>query len=50
MCACVASQSAPDAASFLQRVVAAWRDLCEYLVTVRNIFIYMDRCVTLRRD
>ena len=37
----------PDMHTFLTRLAAAWADHCEHMLTVRNIFLYLDRTYVL---
>ncbi|RYH13086.1 hypothetical protein EON65_36520, partial [archaeon] len=32
-----------DSFSFLEVVVNVWQDYCEQMITIRNIFLYLDR-------
>jgi cullin 4 len=33
----------PDTHAFLTRVASTWADHCEHMLTIRNIFLYLDR-------
>ncbi len=41
------SATSLDAIAFLSQVESIWSDHCEQLSTIRNIFLYLDRCVSL---
>jgi Cullin family len=38
-----ARAATPDAASYLAAAAAAWRGHCDHILTIRNIFLHLDR-------